>query len=433
MKSYILFSGLAVLVLYWASDWITFEVLEPKPSSIKNIHIVETDDDEISAFVVFPVGNTPPHEMHYVEHLVWLNSIKSSSGNVDSHSNAWTNSHSVGYWLSGPSGDLFDLLNKLSGVFSPIELQRDFAEQEKNIILREREFWKVGDIREIANEEMNAFLYQNNSIATSVTGDSAQIADLDFDRARKLHLATHKPDTATIIVIGGVSEKQTHRVLQKQDWIKPKDIRQTQPLRFNLSGIAEKAFQYPNQNTAPTLIWRHVVTLPESIQYDLLDAQTLLIGDILGSSLTGGLAAPLHYDAAIARSFDFEIWPLDEDNVEIRFIGSPDQGVSLSQLQGAFEDTFSKITTDGIPEQTFNQVFNRFEADWPDWNDDTETSHWRADYVLRSTSVLRMPLPTSAVRALKAQLSLDSTNGLLRSLGAEGRTSVALIGPKERF
>ncbi len=176
-----------------------------------------------------------------------------------------------------------------------------------------------------------------------------------------------------------------------------------------------------------------MVALPGAVQFDLLEAQTALLRDILDANLPGGLAGPLRFDAAIARSFDVQIWPIDEDNIEISFTAAPDTGVSLTELQYAFEATLSEIVTGGIPEVTYSRVLDRFDGYWPDWNDEDETARWMADYVLDRVSNLREPLSKREVKRLHRGFSLETTNALLRQLAGEGRTAIAFIGPEDIF
>jgi hypothetical protein len=56
-----------------------------------------------------------------------------------------------------------------------------------------------------------------------------------------------------------------------------------------------------------------------------------------------------------------------------------------------------------------------------------------ADYVLDRVSSLREPLSERELQRLHRELSLDTTNALLRQLAGEGRTAIAFIGPEESF
>ena len=297
-------------------------------------------------------------------------------------------------------------------------------------MLRKYEFRMASNVDAHAKETVDASLYRGNAIAASVIGTPEQIKVLDYDDARALHAATHVPENARLVVIGDVSRRQVRRAMRASDWPEPEGDRvDIAPPPFDLMAPEAAALRYPEPDAAPRLIWRRVVILPELNQFDLLEAQTALLRDILNTSLPGGLAGPLRFDAAIARNFDMQIWPIDADNVEISFSAVPDTGVPLTELQTAFEVVFSYIATNGIPAAKYSRVLDRFDGFWPDWDGEDETTRWTADYVLDHVSELREPLPKRELQRLQRRLSLDTTNTLLRQLAGEGRTAVAFIGP----
>ena len=373
-------------------------------------------------------------KLHYVEHLAWQNAVGKTDRSSDRHSNAWTNDYTVGYWLSGPQEDFQHMLNKLAGVFNPIDLSRNFAEQEREIILREYDLQIANDIDAQAALDMGEFLYMHNAFATSVIGTPEEIMSFDYDTARALHSATHSPENATLVIIGDVTEQQVLVALNELDLPEPQGERIdiTSP-HFYMGVPSRKTLFYPEPTASARIIWRRVVQLDDPMQFDLLEAHTALLRDILDTNLPGGLGGPLQIDATIARSFDIEIWPIEEHHIEVSFTASPDRNVSLSELRAAFETTLSGLASNGITPKTYDRVHGRFDGFWPDWTDKEETAGWMAGYVLNRVSIARMPLPKRKLKQLKDRLGIDTTNALLRQLAAEGRTAIAFVGPEEIF
>ena len=396
-----------------------------------NLQIVTQPTDNILIHVILSSRGTWPTAMHYTEHLAWLNAMDGDRA-ADRHSNAWTSDVAVGYWLSGAPEDLPELLKALAGVFDPIDLTSEFAEQERDILLREYEFRMTNNLDALAVVAVEAFLYAGNDIAASPMGTPDGIMALDYDDARAIHSSTHVPENAQLVVIGDVTARQVRRAMQEAGWPEA-DAADVSPPPFDLAATEATTLRLPDPDAAPRMVWRRVVALPEPVPFDLLEAQTALLRDILDTNLPGGLAGPLRFEAGIARSFGVQIWPLDEDNIEISFIAAPDAGVSLATLQTAFEATLSEVARNGIPDTTYARVRDRFDGFWPDWNDKDETARWMADYVLDRVSNLREPLSTSKLERLHRGLSLDTTHVLLRQLAREGRTAVVFIGPEDRF
>lgn len=400
-----------------------------------NSVIIQTDttSNKVEVHIVIENELLSPLLTHYTEHLVWLNAIARERA-ANRHSNAWTSKVAVGYWLSGSPDEVADVLKTLSGVFDPINLPSVFADEERDILLREYEYRMIGKPDAQAERAMDAFLYSGNAFATSPIGTPEEIKALDYEAARNLHAKTHVPENTRLLVIGNVSEDKVWDAIQESGWPATDSIEpEIAPPPFDLAAPGMTTLRYPEVSVSPRLIWRRVVKLPNPIQFDLLEAQTALLRDILNSNLPGGLAGPLRYDAAITRNFNVKIWPIDEDIIEISFTAAPDTGVSLAEVQTAFQDILSKIANNGIPRATYARVLDRFDSFWPDWSDEKETTRWMADYALARISTLRAPLSEPKVRRLRGALSPATNKVLLTQIAVAGRTAAAFIGPEDRF
>jgi hypothetical protein len=384
--------------------------------------------------IVLPYPASQEVLAHYTEHLAWLNAMGGTVRDADRHSNAWTNAYAVGYWLSGAPEDLPELLRALSGVFDPLDLPRDFAAEERGILLREYDHRMADNPDAKADAALDAFLYAGNRMAASPIGTPAAIGALDYDAARALHAETHRPGNARLVVIGDITPRQVRRAMRLAGWPRATgDGAATLPPAFDLAAPDRVVLRDPEPDAAPRLIWRKVVTLPEPMPFDLLEAQAALLGDILFSNLPGGLAGPLRFDAAIASRFDVDVWPIDADNVEIGFRASPDRGVSLAALQAAFEAALAAPPRrPAFPRATHDRALDRFDF-WPDWDDPEDTAAWRAAYVPDRVSRLREPLSERALKRLDRGLSRETTNALLRRLAGDGRMAIAFIGPEDSF
>jgi hypothetical protein len=331
-------------------------------------------DQPPTIHVIFPVPDVADVRHHYLEHLTWLNAVGDDrAGSGQHHTNAWTNDYAIGYRLSGPSDDLADMLRRLKRVFEPIELPREFAEQERDILEREYDLRTGGTINANAALEMEAFLYQGNQIAGDPIGTPELIRALNYDDAKGLHAETHRPDRARLLVIGNVSETQLANAVEEAGFpdldVKREDIA---PPPFALASIETRIFRYPDPNAAPRMILRKVVALPEPLDFDLLEAQTALARNILDTNLPGGLAGPLRFDAFVTRSFGISIVPVDESHIELIFSAEPDKGIGFAAMQSAFEGALN-TSARGVPATTYDRVLKRFKGFWPDWSNEEKS------------------------------------------------------------
>jgi hypothetical protein len=414
----VLFIGL-LLILYFA---------QPDPLA-RDVHLVpQHESNTVVLTLLLPEGAGGQVLAHYTEHLAWLPNIGRNSRPEDRDSNAWTNDYAVGYWLSGPPEDLPDMLRQLKVVFDPIDLPQEFAETERDIILREYD-WRIANNPDAqAAEEMDAFLYDGNTIAASVIGTPEQIKALTYDDAKAFQAETHRPERARLVVVGDISEAKLRRTMEAVGFpdldANREDIA---PPPFTLAAPEARILHYPDPNAAPRMTWRKVVALPEPVDFDLLEAQTALARDILDTNLPGGLAGPLRFDAFVTKSFGISIVPINEQHIELIFSAEPDKGIGFAVLQSAFEAALA-TSAEGVPTATDERVRERFKGFWPDWSDDDKTAQWMANYTLSRVSVLREPKTERQMRKLDAQIDAADINSILAALAGPGRTAIAFIG-----
>ena len=386
----------------------------------------EASNRVINIHVTLP--QQAPILAHYTEHLAWLPNIGKDSRPENRDTNAWTNDYAVGYWLSGPPGDLTDMLRQLKVVFDPIDLPRDVAESERDIILREYDWRLANNPDAQAAEEMEAFLYEGNAIAASVIGTPEQIKALTYEDAKVFHAETHRPERARLVVTGDVTKRQLAKAMAEAGFpdldANREDIA---PPPFTLAAPEARIFRYPDPNAAPRMTWRKVVALAEPVDFDLLEAQTALARDILDTNLPGGLAGPLRFDAFVTKSFGIAIVPINETHIELIFSAEPDKGIGFATMQSAFEAALA-ASAQGAPTTTYDRVRERFKGFWPDWSEEEESGRWMANYTLSRVSVLREPKTERQISKVDAQIDAADINAILAALSGPGRTAIVFIG-----
>lgn len=389
--------------------------------SVYHVHVSGAND--VRAQVIFPQNQ--PALAHYTEHLVSLPFIGRDSRPQDRHANAWTSNIAIGYWQAGKPEDLSGMLRSLAAVFKPIKVQKQIAETERKIVLREYEKRMVGNLDAQAMLDMNAFLYAGN-IWASASETPEVIEGFSVEQARDFHAATHTPARARLVVVGNVSKQSLQRAIQQAGFPELAG-NAIGPPPFKMAPTETSRFAYPSDTTAPRMKWRKVVKLAHPVNLDLLVVQCNLLRDILITNLPGGFAGPLRFDAFIANAFDVAIYPMDESHVEMRFWADAETNVSFSQLEEAFRSALKK-SAQGIPPATYARVRERFKVGWPDWDDEESVGRYMAEYVPSRVSELREPIAPPTLRKLDDQMQLSEINALLAALAGPGRTAIAQIG-----
>lgn len=402
------------------------------PRYFAQIHIGEPETPtQVQAFIIFdraPELDSPAGLAHYTEHLVALSALTDDFKAVDRHANAYTSATTVGYWVKGPKKDLPLMIENLGGVFDPISIDIKFANEEADIVLREYDLRSGDNIDYLAYKAMTPFLYEGNGTGNWLSSTPQSIASLDYEQAVAYYNATHQQSSAVLLVLGDVSITNVQKAL-KASSIKPltDTPAEIQPNSFGLVKPGIKNFTFKISSAEPRIIFRKVVSLDKPVSYDLLQFQTSQLRAVLDTNLPAGIAAPLRYDNFIARSFELSVLPLDEQNIEIWFIASPDNGISFKQLQSVFEDAL-KVAGNGVPASTYERVQARSKQYWVDWEDEDATTEWMSDYARSRVTNLRRPLPEKELKNISEQVSLSDINALLKALQKPGRLSVAYIG-----
>ncbi len=397
----------------------------------RKVYLVRTPGTgRVSLQLVFQTGAAdqppPPGLLHYGEHLVWLSAFGRQERSVDRHSNAWTDSLSTGYLLDGERDALPELVASLARVLDPVDLPVEFMLEERDIVQREYDLRLTDNIDARVGEALKAAVYTGNPYAVSIMGTSQDIAGFTPEAAMALTTATHRPEKAVLLVTGDVSPATLRAALPDRP---PADA-PLPPLPAFTLVPGEQLLRFPDDTAEPRMIWRRIVRLDTPQPLDLLETQLALLRDMLDTSLPGGLAGPLRYDAFVTSAFDISLWPLDGQHVEIRMVAYPDTGVTLEYMRAAFEAALEDTIAAGFPERTFTRVLARFETYWPDWQDRGDTADWMAAYVADVITVRREPLDIAALQVLREQMDLASLNNLLKQFENDGRTVVAYIGPE---
>ena len=402
-------------------------VLRADTAEVPGVRVAEiSNSSRVSVNLILP--HQDPLLAHYTEHLAAEQSVAVSLEKVDRHSNAWTSSVAVGYWLEGRPEELADMLRKLAVVFHPITLSEQFAEDERKILLREYESRYAGKPEQLKEAATSEFLYHGNMLAVDVIGTPEKIMAMSYDQAKAFHAETHRPEFARLVVTGNITQAQLVDALEEVQFPElagEKKLATAKP--FVLAATETRHFSNSAVELAPRFIWRKVVKLQDQLGFDLLILQSNFLRSILESNLSGGLAGPLRYDALIAKSFSLAILPIDEGHVVLEFVGEPDRGVSFEQLRQAFEAALA-ASANGIPPETFKRMRDRFEAGFPALDDLEATSRWNAETVLDRVSALREPKAIELLHEMGTSLQASDIEKLLRTLAGPGRLAIANLG-----
>ncbi len=406
-----------------------FTELEPGP--FKAVYLVEDAESKRARVdLIFPSGEVdhsgPEGLAHYVEHLAWINAFgdKAKDGKGLRHSNAWTSRFATGYFLTGAEADLPAMLARLANLSAPIDLERAATERERKIVLREF-FERTSERPRLVlwNEIENA-LYKDTPLARRPVGRAETIALYTSEAALKLHTQTHLLEQATLVAYGAIDPKELASEIAKMC---PCGGESTLPSTVPLlpeGTLRDEADERELDLASDSLALAMLAKLPADYDAAKANAAIGLLHWVLNSSQEGGLNGPLRLNQFLARSFWVEVTYHPAHAIELRFEASPDTGVSIGELQEAFERVLGKLAADGPPQASFDQIKDRRLTELEEPN---LTAKATAAFIRNAVSNRQAPVSHAKALASVSDLTRNDLTDLLKQLTQNSRVVIRRV------
>lgn len=359
---------------------------------------------------------------HYLEHLAWKSSSVQSVG-AERHTNAWTSMNATAYWRQTHPEMLADAVAQVAATAGPLNVDEDFALQERDIVLREYERGQLD--RKLAPiwREMGHMLYQGTPRSREVIGTPQSIASFTLEQARALHAKTHILSAATLTIEGNVSKADVVRVLNGLDLTlipapaaaeieRPPNLAKADIQETNLDGIG-----------GPVLLYRKTVTRPKAITFAKWTAFSELAADLWLSTKAGSLVRPLHFDTATAQGVTLYLTKLTDDLSELQIEVRPEKDVTLDVLLAELEALLENSAA-SVPEDSFADIKDRSLADY---NGVLDVHAWNRSAFLKATGRLLPFLSFQQRRAAVQDLTYSEFLELLTTLTRGSAPVVRLV------
>lgn len=430
--------SLIVLLLFGGALWLTQPTKTPLSAGPFGAvyHFQNTREQGLLLQINLPHGEPNYPLAHYTEHLVWQNAFGDQTRQPDRHSGAWTNKFGYIYRLQGQPKEIDLLLQSLGRIFDPLTVSEQFALEERDIVRREYDLYHADTVKADVDAAMDAFLFKGTPFAQTILGDRKTIAALEYGDARRLHTETHRPERASLTIIGNIDAADLQRALGRLDIEASDPSDRVDLVESSALAVGEaerKEFRFEDAGAADRLVRRHVVPLPDPMDYDELASHTALLSDWLGSNIGGSLTHQLMLEDPVAASINVFVEAIGTQTVQFSVTARPNRDVDLATLAAALEGGIARLNADGISQSSFSRIKARLEQRWPNWNNQFELDHWMAGYTLDRLAVRQRVRRSAHIRSINTKLTLASANALLQTVTGPGRTAVALIGSKERL
>jgi predicted Zn-dependent peptidase len=421
-------AGAAVYV--YLQDAAPSGVIDLNPHGFAAAYLVPSDEAQttITAYVPYSeMDNTGTLGLaHYVEHLAWENAF-GAAPDMDRHSNAYTTTDHIAYFVSVPREDLVQNVQTLAKIAQPLNVDAEFARQEIGIIAREYDFAVAENPYHDIFEQFYIRHYGNDARARSIIGTPQTIAAFTYEEAKAWHAATHQRSAVTVVISGQHSKSEAEQALSTvldtpSPTADPLLARAQIDLAARMGGIREIA---SNQLAQPQLFWGRLAAHPGGVSAIEAQAQIDLLFTLLGSTLEGSMAGPLRFDARIAQAYDFALYLAAPFQASMTLTSArPDAGVTLQDLARAIDETLAAIAEQGVPEATLARIQTRMLRDL----DEQDPADLAAVFIADAAGQRRAPFDAAQYRAALQAAKAQDLTIWLRAL-AQSPSVVDLIIP----
>ena len=421
-----------ILLIYalsgcWFSEPADFITLERGPFRAAYL-IPDPDKDFVRLEFIVQSGefdNDGPEGLaHYVEHLAWLQQLDARGRSSSRHSNAWTRNVATGYFISGPSKDFAKNLERLVSVTEPFGLPKSFMDEERGIVQREYD----KRVRENAYYQLyldiERSLYGETGHSKRPIGTPETISSFTLDLAREFHAKTHLLANTVLIASGNLTEAQLNAEIAKLG--SSEDVPASLVPEFPSEDLYQEEDVFDDQIASPELHYVKLVPVEGDWTDQRLAVARSVLEDALDSTLPGGIATPLRFDAFLAESFDFDLYVHENTHLEMRFMARADRGVALDDLQSAFEQALAATEATGIPNATFEKIKKREITDIEAVEDPQGIT---SSIVTGQVTYKRPPYGYSDLLVAASAVTLEDINVLYRALIGDGRTVIRRVAP----
>jgi zinc protease len=297
---------------------------------------------------------------HYLEHLVFLSADKIHGDFGDRTANAWTSRNWTLYWNNGPVANLEPMFDNAARIFSPVDLDRNFAQSEVDIV--EREF----DLRNTESPWLQLYtkmyqsMYAGHPFARSVIGSRDSIRQFTPQATAEFHRQWYRASNAYLLVSGPLRADQIIPQLKKRFAALPAGS--TPPHQWSRQSRQPDSINiemtHPTIGGSRVLYIRHAAALDGMSSRQQL-ATCALTTELLNSAQPGGLTKPLYYDEFLTLELESncDIQP-DRSNLLLIW-AQPEEGVTAEKLFAQFDQTLPTLTSHEAFDKSIETVRQR--------------------------------------------------------------------------
>lgn len=318
-------------------------------------------------------SDSPPGKSglpHFHEHLMFKATEDLASGEFSKevarnggNDNAFTGPDYTGYFQT-IARDRLELVMKMEADrMTNLRLEEDEVLRERDVVLEERSMRVDNTPSARLAEQMNAAQFIHHPYGLPVIGWRHEIEAYTREDSLDFYKTWYAPNNAILLVAGDIDAAELKPLAEKYYGVIPaRDIPERVRVKEPPQNAARQITLKDARVRQPS--WSRSYLAPSYNAGEVEHAYPLtVLADILGGTSTSRLYRALVIEQQIATSAGSYYRGSALDLATFRFYGSPRPGVSLDELEAAFDAEIRKLLDEPISEEDVSRATTRLVAE----------------------------------------------------------------------
>lgn len=367
----------SLLSLFWAGPSAA-KVYNPDtfmlPNGMQVVVVTNKRAPIVTHMVWYKVGSADEPKgksgiAHFLEHMMFKATTNMKSGEFSStvarnggRDNAFTSYDYTGYFQTIAKDRLELVMRMEADRMTNILFNDEQVEPERQVILEERNMRTDNSPEARLSEEINAAFFRNHPYQIPIIGWRHEIEALSRQDLESFYKIWYHPNNAILVVAGDVTAAEVKPLAEKYYGklaagpLPPRDRPSEPPhVASQRISLADARVRQPS--------WRRLYLAPSHVYGDKAQTYALEVGsEILGGGATSRFYSSLVVDGekAISAGAGYDDSPFGPTTFTVS--ATPQQGVSLDEIEKLVEAEVAKILTDGVTQEEVDRAKTRMQA-----------------------------------------------------------------------
>jgi len=307
---------------------------------------------------------------HFLEHLLFKATDNLESGELSAtvaanggRDNAFTSYDYTGYFQRVAADRLELMMRMEADRMVNVRLTERDIETERDVILEERNQRVENNPRALFSEQKNAAQYLNHRYGVPVIGWRHEMESLDMDDAMSFYSTYYAPNNAILVVSGDVDPDEVRQLAEKYYGVIPANpdlperIRTQEPPQ-----TAARRITFKDARVAQPYVSRSYLAPERDSGAQQKAAALTVLAEILGGGTTSFMAERMQFDEPVAVYTGAFYNGTSLDDTTFSVIALPSEGVSLTEVEAAIDETLAAFIEAGVDEEQLDRIKMKLRA-----------------------------------------------------------------------